>query len=206
MLFPTNDFGAYYKSGLDEHGVFGPQLADRALLFNEAHPDPDDPEHLFGVDDGEGYVEGDKRWRFIGYYLTAGEWRQKIVRGCNYLSEAYLVTGEPAYAHKAGILLDRVADLYPSFDYSTQGLVYETGGHRGYVSVWHDACKEVTDLAQVYDRIFDAIAKDEALVSLLAEKAKRHYLVPPRGDDERDAKTCCSHGACDVSERRDGDR
>ena len=57
-LFPKNDFHAYYKSGLDQQGVFQNNLGDRALLFNEEHPDKDDPLHLFGVDDGNvhGYV------------------------------------------------------------------------------------------------------------------------------------------------------
>jgi hypothetical protein len=39
-VFPKNDFGKYYYSGLDEHGIFDPKLADRSLLFNEEHPDP----------------------------------------------------------------------------------------------------------------------------------------------------------------------
>ena len=80
-MFPKNDFHRFYRSGLDEHGVFDPKLADRSLLFNTEHPDPDDPLHLFGVDDGNGYVEGDKRWRFIGTYLIYGQWKQGIVAG-----------------------------------------------------------------------------------------------------------------------------
>ncbi len=48
-LFPTNDFARYYRTGLDEHGIFDPKKADRTLLFNTAHPDPNDPLHQFGV-------------------------------------------------------------------------------------------------------------------------------------------------------------
>jgi hypothetical protein len=33
--FPTNDFHAYYRSGLDEQGLFDPDKADRRLLVNE---------------------------------------------------------------------------------------------------------------------------------------------------------------------------
>ena len=32
--FPTHDFQAYHESGLDEHGFFDPDHADRSLLFN----------------------------------------------------------------------------------------------------------------------------------------------------------------------------
>ena len=71
-VFPANDFEAFYRSGLDRRGIFDPALADRSLLFNAAHPDPNDPRHRFGVDDGEGFVQDGKRWRFIGAYLVDG--------------------------------------------------------------------------------------------------------------------------------------
>ena len=35
-----------------------PELADRSLLFNAEHPDPNDPLHTFAVDDGFGYDDG----------------------------------------------------------------------------------------------------------------------------------------------------
>ncbi|MHC1765091.1 MAG: hypothetical protein AB9869_12455 [Verrucomicrobiia bacterium] len=58
-----------HRSGLDRHGIFNPARADRSLLFNAAHPDPHDPRHQFGVDDGEGFVQDGKRGRFIGAFL-----------------------------------------------------------------------------------------------------------------------------------------
>jgi len=112
-LFPKNDFEKFYRSGLDERNVFDPNRADRSLLFNAEHPDPADPLHKFAVDDGEGYVDGEKRWRFIGAYLIYGQWKKAIVDGIISLSAAYAVTGDKAYAHRAGVLFDRVADLYP---------------------------------------------------------------------------------------------
>ena len=41
--FPKNDFMAYYRSGLDEQARFDGERADRSLLRNPEHPDPDDP-------------------------------------------------------------------------------------------------------------------------------------------------------------------
>ena len=120
-LFPKNDFEKFHRSGLDAQSVFDPKRADRSLLFNAEHPDPSDPRHRFGVDDGEGYVEGGKRWRFIGTYLIFGQWKQAIVNGIRNLSAAYVASGDRVYAHKAGILLDRVADLYPTFDFGKEG-------------------------------------------------------------------------------------
>lgn len=178
--FPTNDFAAFYRSGLDAHGIFDPARADRALLFNSEHPDPADPLHSFGVDDGEGYVEGEKRWRFIGAYLIYGQWKQAVLGGIKALSAAYVVTGDPVYARKAGILLDRVADVYPTFDFRTEGVMYEGPAHAGYVSTWHDACEEVRELALAYDQVFEALRTDVELAGFLAGKARQYGLENPK--------------------------
>ena len=179
-VFPTNDFKAFYDSGLNEHGVFDPALADRSLLYNGEHPDPNDPLHGFGVDDGEGFVHGDNRWRFIGAYLIYGQFKQAVLGGIRILSAAYLMTGEPAFAHKAGVLLDRVADVYPGFDFETQGLVYEKPGVAGYVSTWHDTCEETRELVMSYDMIFPALREDAALVEFLARKAREFKIENPK--------------------------
>lgn len=178
--FPKNDFARFYRSGLDEQGIFDPRRADRSLLYNVEHPDPTDPQHRFGVDDGDGYVEDGKRWRFIGAYLIFGQWKQAVVNGIRNLAAAYVATGEAVYAHKAGVLLDRVADLYPTFDFGREGVLYEGPARAGYVSTWHDACVEVHDLALAYDAVFEGLAADTGLVEFLAAKAAAHPLDRPK--------------------------
>jgi hypothetical protein len=179
-LFPKNDFHAYNQSGSNEQGIFEPALGDRSLLFNQE--EPDGPKRDFGVDDGEGYVEGENRWRFIGAYLIYGQWKKLILGGVEALSAAFILTGDIEYSRRTAILLDRVADIYPTYDFRTQGLVYE---HRvpkpdhnfsfdGYVSNWHDCPKEVIVLAEAYDRISPAI-DDERLIRFLSEKAKLYH-------------------------------
>jgi len=175
-VFPKNDFAAYYRSGLDEHGVFDPNLADRGLLFNEEHPDPADALHEFGVDDGWGYVEGDKRWRFTGAYLIYGQWKQLIVAGVTRLAAAYVVTGDHEYSRKAGILLDRIADLHPTFDFKAQAWVYEVQDANGYQSTWHDACGEIRAVVMAYDQVFDGMRDDASLVEFLSAKAGNYKL------------------------------
>lgn len=179
-FFPKNDFAAFYRSGLDERHIFDPQRADRSLLFNAEHPAPGDPLRGFGVDDGEGYVDGDKRWRFIGAYLIYGQWKHAIVSGIRNLAAAHLVTGEPQYAHKAGVLLDRVADLHPSFDFGKEGVMYERPPSAGYVSTWHDACEETRGLALAFAQIRDALEKDQSLADFLAQKAVRFRIGNPK--------------------------
>jgi hypothetical protein len=177
-VFPKNDFYAFYKSGLDEKGWFSQKRANRALLFNADHPDANDPLHLFGVDDGEGYVVDGHRWRFIGAYEIYGQFKQLIVNGARALARAYVLTGDEIYAQKAGVLLDRLADFYPSFDYASQGLTYETGGNNGYISVWHDACEETRELALAYDEIFEGF-RDEAKRRNIEAGLLRHPLSHP---------------------------
>ncbi|MCC6585169.1 MAG: heparinase II/III family protein [Bryobacterales bacterium] len=180
-LFPKNDFEAFYKSGIDSAGIFDPKKADRKLLYNLEHPNPNDPLHLFGVDDGEGYVEGNKRWRFIGAYLLYGQWTQRIESGVRNLATAYTMTGDKRYAHKAGVLLDRIADIWPTFDYATQGLVYERarygGGVAGYVWYAITSAYTVMYLTTAYDQVFDGIKDDKQLVEFLRTKsaAKRTF-------------------------------
>ena len=191
-FFPKNDFGAFYVSGLDEHGVFDPAKADRSLLFNTEHPDANDPLHLFGVDDGTGYVEGDTRWRFIAAYLVYGQWKQGVVEGIRALAAAHLMTGDPTCARKAAILMDRVADLYPPFDFGEQGFVYERKADRGYVSTWHDACEETREIVMAYDMIFEAIKHDPELVAFLSKKAEQYTLENPKAsfaDIQRNIET-----------------
>ena len=146
-FFPKNDFAAFYRSGLDAAGIFQPAQADRSLLGTGV-----------GVDDGEGYVEGDNRWRFIGHYLIAGQWRQLVLDGLRALCEAYVVTGEIRYAQRAEILLDRLADVHPTYDFFEQGYVFEKRrDSSGYVSIWHHACFETREIIIAFDQVYDAL-------------------------------------------------
>lgn len=183
VRFPTNDFEKFHQSGLDPRGVFDPQRADRSLLFNADHPDPAHPLHTFGVDDGDGFVSEGNRWRFIATYLIYGQWKQIIVRGTTRLAAAYSLTGDAAYARKAMILLDRVADVHPGFDHRRQSWVYEKTGDEincdGFVSTWHDCCEETRELALAYGQVRDA-SHDPALVAFLREKAARYTPEMPK--------------------------
>ena len=180
-FFPKNDFAAFYRSGLDECGIFDPKRADRSLLINTEHPDPKGPLHGFGVDDGEGFVQGEKRWRFVSAYLIYGQWKQAVLGGIRNLASAYVVSGDAKYARKAAILLDRVADLYPTFDFNTQADLYDGRNQgNGYVSVWHDACEEARELAMGYDMIFDGMRDDPKLVEFLSRQAAEHKIENPK--------------------------
>jgi succinate dehydrogenase flavin-adding protein (antitoxin of CptAB toxin-antitoxin module) len=171
--FPKNDFKKYYDSGIDENGLFDLEKADRSLLYNEEHANPKDPAFLYGVDDGGQHGWND--WRFIAYYFRVARWKEQILGGIDKLSLAYSVTGDIQYAHKAAILLDRVADVYPEMNYFKQGTVYHIEpSAQGYVEYSIDACKNVTTMAIAYGRILGAIQKDKTLVRFLSSQAKKY--------------------------------
>ncbi len=183
-MFPKNDFHKFYKSGLDEHGIFQPKRADRSLLYNLEHPETSDPLHRFGVDDGTGYFDGQHRWYFIGAFLKYGQFESLVLDGIASLAAAHSITGEKRYAHKPAVLLDRVADVWPTFDFASQGLVYERyrygGGVAGYVNYAIDSAYDVRKMAIAYDQIFEAAREDEELVRFLASQSRRYRLDNPK--------------------------
>lgn len=182
-VFPTNDFGKYYKSGIDDHGLFNPSRADTTLLFNIAHPDPGDPLHKFGVDDGFGYTdENGRSHRFIGYYT----WKYWIYLndGLAALADAFLYSGDKRYAHKAAILLDRIADVYPDMDwkpYADRGWYHSDGGSMlGKIEgcIWENGV--VQKFAESYDKILSGTVDSPELFVFLRSQSLK-YQLPPKG-------------------------
>jgi hypothetical protein len=180
-VFPTNDFGKYYKSGIDKDGLFNPAIADKRLLFNMAHPDPKDPLHKFGVDDGYGYI--DSAGHAHGYY-TYVYWR-RVIDGLSSLATAFLYTGDTRYAHKAAVMLDRLADVYPDLDwkpYADKGWYHSDGGSNlGKIggSIWETDI--VRTMADSYDKILSGTVDDAALYDFLAKQGKRYMLPTAKG-------------------------
>lgn len=178
--WPTNDFAKYRDSGLDSHHVFQSANANRSLLYST------DASRSYGVDDGTGYVAPNgTRYSFIAYYAHWGVW-QNLGRSWSQalvnLSEAYVLTGNAAYARKTAILLSRIADLLPTMDtnyWSSRG--YEQGdgnSGRGLAlgSIWDAALGSA--IARAYDAIYPALANDPGLFTFLSAKASQYGLTP----------------------------
>lgn len=163
ILFPTNNFYQYYKSGLNADGVFRKQTADKSLLYNTEHSDPDSPLYSFGVDDGYGYHQENTTWYFIAYYLLAGQWEYYVLNGIKTCADAYLLTGDVRYARVCLILLGRVADHFPEYDFSRQGYIYGKHGTAGYVSTWGESCSQLEDMAIAYDKVRTVFRHDPRL-------------------------------------------
>lgn len=142
--YPDNDFDAYYRSGMN----------DQSRLKGKF------------VDDGRGWAgpDGVKYW-FVGY-ACHWNWRNQWLAAVNELSRAYVLTAERQYAHKALVMLDRIAEVYPGMDYKNQSRYSEmTGGsYRGKIlnAIWETNTLE--NLAIAYDMVFDALVGDDPMV------------------------------------------
>ncbi|MCY9668322.1 heparinase II/III family protein [Paenibacillus alginolyticus] len=181
--FPTNDFGAYYRSGLDEHGIFQPALADRSLLVNTLYPEKGP---TWGVDDGYGWVdEQGKRYTFIAYYVHwswyGGD--SLIQSSMNAFRDAYLYTGDIKYGRAGSILLDRVADVYPDMDISkfdrtvflnSSGKSVGNGKVLG--GIWETEL--VKSFISAYDALFPALDDPETVQFLSAKSTQFRFANP----------------------------
>ena len=190
--FPTNDLGAFYRSGKGADSFFDPAKADRSLLYNTDHPDPADPAHLWGVDDGTGWIDdAGESFKLVGVYGHYGVWSE-VSTACRGLTEAFLLTGEPVYAHKAGILLARIADVYPAMDWShwsklgffnSDGL---SGRGRIYGRIWEPGL--LVTFTQCYDAVRLAWSGGDTLFEFLAEKQSTLGLPP-----QATVRALCEH-------------
>ncbi|MCY3767423.1 MAG: heparinase II/III family protein [Gemmatimonadetes bacterium] len=138
--YPSNDFGAFYRSGME----------DRSLLTGPY------------ADDGWGWQGDDTPFRhwFIAY-CCCSTWNT-VVAGLTSLSQAYLLSGDGRYAHKALVILDRLAEVYPHMDYSRQSM-YALEFSPGYTGKMNDLISEsgtVRRLCQALDAVRDAIPGD----------------------------------------------
>ncbi|MDM8008152.1 MAG: heparinase II/III family protein [Phycisphaerae bacterium] len=135
-VYPSNDFDAYYRSG----------MTDSSLLTGKY------------VDSGRGYVapNGEKYW-FVAY-ACHWRWMSEWLPAVNRLAQAYALTGKRVYAEKAIVMLDRIAEIYPGMDYNQQSRYAELAGiYKGKIlmTVWETFT--LRDLAVAYELVFDAL-------------------------------------------------
>lgn len=184
LTYPTNDFASYLESGRDERGFFDPDLAEDRYLVNERYPDRGEK---WGVDDGYGWVnDSGKRFTFVAYYNHFAIWSSRqtewgLSSMVEDLGQAYLFTDDRKYARAAIVLLDRIADEYPNMTLepyqAEDGFTNSHGGTgQGKIlgSEWET--RLVKRLLDAYDAVFPAIAGDERVLSLLAEKASEYDI------------------------------
>lgn len=148
--YPSNDFGAFFDSGMQDQSLLTGPYADDGWGWHE----PGEP----------------KKWWFVAYY-NHWAWMREIIPGILALARAYVLTDDLRYAHKAGLLLHRVADEYPAMDHNKQSR-YATEFSPTYQGrilncIWE--CFAGSDLAEAYDHVFHGIAQATALHNRLGK-------------------------------------
>jgi len=159
-VFPSNDFLSYYRSALDENGFFCPEKGDKSLLVNTLYPEKGEK---WGVDDGYGYVHTDgKKYTFVCYFTNWFLWDNLIINMVRTFSKAFLMTGDQKYGDAAIILLDRIADIYPTLSAAghkrSEGYLLSDGcAERGKIlgSIWDTGY--ASDLAEAVDAVRNAL-------------------------------------------------
>ncbi|MBQ9967361.1 MAG: Ig-like domain-containing protein, partial [Oscillospiraceae bacterium] len=194
--FPSNDFGAWYKSGLDDAGKFRPERADSRYLVNELYPEMGEG---WGVDMGPGYDSGARHWSggnvndthtYLAYYLhcvfvTTGSSKHSLVKILDTMREAYLYTGDEKYGNAGAILTDRVADIYPDYDRQLWGSGYSVADGNGWVGrmvgcIW-EADVLGPAIAKASDAFWPCFDNDE-VVAYIREHATWKGIAPEEID------------------------
>ena len=198
--FPTNDFEGLYKMTVAaNNGVYDAELAHtlneqnvanggKDYLHNDLYPELGAD---WGVDDGMGYDTGEVTsdgvkivHTYIAYYNHFALWyKEKLEKTGGFITEAimnlsyaYLYTGDERYGRLGAIMLDRVADVYPTYDLSQFLSNYNNsdgGTRRGKIlgAIWE------TYLAEFFSRAYDALFPmfdDEQVIAFLSAKANKY--------------------------------
>ena len=149
-VYPDNDYAGYLASGFKEK------------------PGWDKPV----VDDGWGWLNpknGERYW-FVAHW-NHYVYHRSIAPALVNLSQAYLLTGDRRYAHKAAVILHRLAEVYPAMDHEKQsryGLLSAQQGRRypGKVlnHIWET--NFVTTFTQAYDAVWETLDGDTEMQRL----------------------------------------
>lgn len=154
--YPSNDFEAYYRSG----------MTDRSLLTGPY------------ADDGRGWVAPDGRKYWMVAYACHWNWSRTWLPALKALSQAYLLTDDTKYAHKAVVMLDRIAEIYPGMDYSTQSRYGELmqGKYHGKISnhIWETGV--LKELVTAYDLVFPALSSGAVSLPWRSAEEIRAYI------------------------------
>ena len=121
-------------------------------------------------------LSGPVRHNYIAYYLHEGLWygagetegSGMVRNGLDALRDAFLYTGEAKYARAGAILLDRIADVYPDFDW--YGWTdWRGNNYRGAIvdPVWSTTMSD--SLTRAYDA-FLPIYNDPYVINFLSSK------------------------------------
>lgn len=109
-------------------------------------------------DNGEGWVDNNgKSYYFIGIYNSFAI-QAITLRALDVLSNAYILTKDERYAHAASVLLDRIAEAYPT---CTIGSIDYPGAPGGrFERTQYQVARVLVHFARYFDLLYDSPAMD----------------------------------------------
>lgn len=148
-IYPDNDFESYYKNGLTGSDNLRGKYSDN----------------------GWGWVSpGGQHFWFVAY-ANHWMWKSHIIPAVDSLAQAYVLTGNKRYAHKAIVMLDRIAEVYPDMDYCNQSrlgqlLKKKNEKYQGKIlnHIWES--QVLKQFAENYDVVWETIDNDVELQKL----------------------------------------
>ena len=202
--FPSNDFESFYKLGIDEHGNWSYELAKQknaelvaagedGYLVNKDYPEVDKQLGVtgWGVDDGYGYLTGHvypnntkEAHTYISFYNHWAIWHSTgfLYTTIETLRDAYLYTGDAKYGRAGAILIDRIADVYPSM--SLRPYQLQMNDHPYYIAkgkvldrIWEN--QPARDYSKAYDAFFP-MYEDASVIRFLSQKAEKYQFDNPK--------------------------
>lgn len=162
--------GACYGYGFAGCPICGGSLG----IWDAARASFDDPGHVLcsnghrlpdkeHPDSGTGYQGKDGRVHyFVGSY-NAWVMERLTFKGLNSLCYAYFITGDEAYARKAALLLDAIANVYPTCNVGSWDYPEETNTGR-FNRPQYQVARVLVYYVDHYDLLFNSSALDQPSV------------------------------------------
>ena len=141
-------------------------------------------------DDGNGILRDGKRYFILREYAHR-VYRDTVVPALDTLSQAYVLSGDPRYAHKCAVLLTRLASEYPNYGWDQAEPELEDRSDRTLFGPWNQRdpehpwaggglisytmweCSYLITIGRAYDALFDAIGADPELLAFARGKGLR---------------------------------
>ena len=195
-LFEGNTYGyGYLKNNLY------PEVAEVETLNGGKGLRPGETAEAWGVDDGWGYVPRDPDGNQYVYTVGKSQIQErhgyvalynysfwvKLQTAVGNLRDAYLYTGDMKYGRAGAIIMDRVADVLPSFDLLPYDEVFfNTHGGSGYGQILGriQDCTLIKEFNLATDAFYPALT-DSQVISFLSDKAEHFALSNDKSSSER---------------------
>ncbi|MBE6965795.1 MAG: hypothetical protein E7441_07155 [Ruminococcaceae bacterium] len=212
----TNEERAYFgygvKGGYLYNDLYRDAVKDGIIIKDAVYGDSgkliepevtltEDKLDTFAVDDGLGWDTGERASTgvpimkaFIPFYhhkMYGQNGNSYLTVALSALTNAYLYTGDIKYGRAGAILIDRIADVYPSFDLSLWPEYQNSHGGRntGKIlgTIWEHVVADV--FSNAYDAFYPAM-DDPQVIAFLSKKATEFGLENPKTSGDLIRENC----------------